>query len=292
MPFLFGARAVEKQNIANRGIRSCCVSSRKVLKVQNADKKDDSLSGRYYKSRLITMIVIIAAAMWAIWNYILFPAAEVRFRISVYISDEYGNEYHGDGILGVYFQTGWQIPGNGRSFTADISGEAIQIDLENGRNIWMSLYPNTRCKRDIFPFDDFSTSAAGLILNNFNMSPLYGNYRFIKSLPKAGDEASLKACDLPEIIEFSDEKDPYSAKKVGFLEENYSDGRKIYFKKAVLTVVSTDMPITRTRIRELMPWLPEQKPRYLFAQRYVSRSHQAGADPFMVWDSAFTRRDY
>lgn len=252
----------------------------------------NAASVRRRTARRMVTIAVLAAAGWAVWHYLLFPSAEVRFRISVNISDHAGNRYSGNGIWGVHFQTGWQIPGNGPSYTAGVNADAIRIGLKNNRNVWVSIAPSAHCDDRDLPFRDFSTSPPGLILNMFHISPLSRNFGFVQSLPKNGDRAVLGTCDLPQIVEFEDEKAPTSAKIVLFDAKKRADCCDLTLDGASLTVLSDNTPVTRAEVDRFLPWVPEPKPGRLAPTRYVLRDQQESAEPLAIWDSAFMRRDY
>lgn len=143
---------------------------------------------------------------------------------------------------------GWQptLGGLVSSVRNDFSGEAVFVDLGDGKNLVVTLTDDRSKRKE-------SVDAQYLPMRVFPFTPhdkVYTKADIEKARSKGRVNVPLRK--LPLVISFTDMTDPTSVKRVDptNLEANFGSGYRI----ASATIAMTDQPLAAT-IEKKLPWL-------------------------------------
>ena len=137
------------------------------------------------------------------------------------------------------FTTGALVPGEARGGGVSREGEAVVVDLGEGKYLFAAL-PNPDSTQIFFPGqgpEDAAPKMAGLTGKSRQLNP--------KSYPKSS---------FPMLFTFSDIKNPKTAKEVPPTDLSAVFGPGYLLKAVTLEV--TDEPVTKGELERIADWIP------------------------------------
>jgi hypothetical protein len=192
---------------------------------------------------MVALIIVLVIAAFAAWWLSQTPTYTYRFRLMIEAEVD-GVLRSGASVIEVRttdFKVG--LPET-KGLRSSVRGEAVFVDLGNGRNVFATLGfgPNgNEDKIDRLAYIAFSQRDPRLEIKD--LSKLTG------TAPLAGDL-------IPTLVTFTDLNDPKTARVIRPEEFEQAFGPGVRFKRALIEM--TNDPVT-TRIEEKMPWLRSLK---------------------------------
>ncbi|WP_137042549.1 hypothetical protein [Pseudolabrys sp. FHR47] len=192
---------------------------------------------------LLAVVLIIALPIggFVVWHTIKYPTYTYRYRMTVDV--EVGGKLRsGESVIEVKIATqreGGSVP----RYTSRFRGEAIFVDLGEGRNVIALLAAGLPVENVNYPID--------IVPRLFSLP-----FEEWARLPKLEGKREVPASRLPNLVTFSDLKDPKSARFVGPHEFPQVFGADVRPPKVVIEM--TNAPVTRGILQKL-PWLLDLK---------------------------------
>ncbi|MFK5977639.1 MAG: hypothetical protein QM488_01975 [Rhizobiaceae bacterium] len=192
----------------------------------------------------IPLISIVAIA----WLYLQFayPTYAVRYQLSVEVETPTGTKT-GIGVLESIIEYQVQFLPNVPSSLTRIRGEAIPIDIGNGRYLFITLRQDSKRKG--------SRSAIGLALANLSPSKVkYPESRMKDYWIRANNSPlrHLVPNQLPLLVTFTDINDPASLQRVEPDELEKYFGAGVRFGEVTLEIVNES--VSSGRIEKTLAW--------------------------------------
>src|SRR6185312_5450921 len=97
-----------------------------------AEREGASLMRRFQKTSVGVVLVIVSAI--AVWKLILFPTYTYRYRMTVNVESD-GHRHSGASVIEVRLKRQLQFLSEVPPVSAEITGEAVFVDLGEGRNV-------------------------------------------------------------------------------------------------------------------------------------------------------------
>ena len=206
--------------------------------------------------------VIAIAAVAVVWRSVESPTYTHRFRLTIEVQVD-GEVRSGSGVIEVrvtVYNLG--MPG-AKGIQTHVLGQAVLVDLGNGRNVFAVLGAGPRASVD---------EIAELTRSAF--LPIHPGLTD-RDVPSLAGAAPLTEQQLPTLVSFSDLSDPKTARVIapGVFEQVF--GNDVHFKRAFVEMVPAGSwpfnrigwpallagePVTRG-LEQKLPWLPH--PQYL-----------------------------
>lgn len=203
--------------------------------------------------RWLALVLSAAACVYLIWTQLLYPTHPARYKLTVEVETPAGLRIGSSVIEALY---GWEptLFGMISGVRNRVSGEAVFVDLGDGKNLVVTLTTNGT-RRGLHPSGRVSALDALALpaaIFEFPTHDLTRTPDGIREAEKRGARA-VSPEKLPTTVTFSDLSDPLSVKRVdprnisGVLGEGYR------LKSA--WVQMTESPLTN-RIGKRLEWLP------------------------------------
>jgi hypothetical protein len=182
---------------------------------------------------------LIALAAYAAWSWI-YPTYTYRYRMTVEVEAD-GKVHSGSSVVQVTYEIPpeWLLSAN--RLTPRVKGEAVFVDLGNGRNLIALLAAGQNADNVNYPY--------------YIVPKLFGLTFSDEDLPKYGrlqDSGEIPASDLPTFVTFTDLNDPKTARVVEPYEFPEVFGEGVRFRGA--TIEMTRDAVTNG-ITEKLPWI-------------------------------------
>ena len=203
------------------------------------------------------LVVCGLAVVWILMIPVFFPEYPARYRLTVEVETPNGLKT-GSSVNEARY--GWQYTGGGITSSVDnsITGEAVFVDLGDGRNLVVTLtHWGSGRTRDLGGGRMIPTPWEGGPMDALNLPAIvYGfpPHHKVKTpegieRAKAEGPKEIEPFRLPTTVTFSDATDPKSAQLVDptDLEATFGPGYRI--RRAIVEM--TDAPLTQEIIRRL-----------------------------------------
>jgi hypothetical protein len=177
--------------------------------------------------------IFIALFLVSCWPY--------TYRYKLIIAAEVDGEVvSASSVIEVAMTSQLQLPGNMGPYHFDVYGDAVYLDLGDGRNVVATLRFGPSGKSDFLPF----------------LAPrLFGSDDGLKFWPRhtgTNEARSLGAENIPVLVTFGDPRDPHTLLVVSPDQFPEFFGPDVRFLKAEIQM--TRQPVTRT-IDTFLPWV-------------------------------------
>jgi hypothetical protein len=206
--------------------------------------------------------VAVAIAVYSC-SSIMHPLVAVNYRMSFEAMTPDGPK-SGSGVIQVTYASQFNLNGGGRKGDVGVFGEAVPIDLGQGKILFVTLTRGYSGRETGDPTTlNYAQDAAWLPIRVFDFNWHWGEeYNLVKQVNSAkvigSKEVPFKA--LPTTVTFKDINVPLSVELVqpDDLEATFGQG----YKLTKATIQLTDDPPTNT-IKGILVWLDNLKGGYL-----------------------------
>jgi len=195
--------------------------------------------------RHVTTFFVALVSALALWIFVTWDSVSVRYKLT-YVVDVKGETRTGSGIIEIRAEDTSKLPLLGRGYGSSATGEAVVVDLGNGRYVF-SLLNNAAT----LPFESF--------VEYYN-SKKTG----IDVLRDVKDEklaAELRFDNLPILVTFTNLENPKSIKRVepDNLQGTFGPGVRLLS----VTLEVTDEHVTRGQVQTLAGWIDWSNDRWI-----------------------------
>ena len=193
------------------------------------------------KSAAIIVVVLVAAAVvgfFSLWDH-----ASMRYKLT-YVVEVNGEERTGSGVIQLRSEDTTRFPWPGVGYGFSAKGEAVVVDLGDGRYLF-SLLNNAAT----LPFKPFIAYYEG------DGSPV----DVVRALKAERPSIELTTDQLPMLVTFRDINDPTSVREVDPDNLAATLGPGVRLESVTLEI--TDEPVSERRMEEALSWLCNYKER-------------------------------
>lgn len=166
-------------------------------------------------AKRLMIALAIGAGLWLIWTQLLYPTYAVRYRLSVDVQTPQGSKT-GSSIVEARFGFEPTLFGLIAGTKSSLVGEALFVDLDNGRNIVVTL-TNRGSGRDgsKVPREKQALNGLTIPLAIFGI-PSHDRQKTPKSIlgAKSTGPKNIPVQRLPLIVTFTDLADPGSVVRI------------------------------------------------------------------------------
>ncbi len=173
----------------------------------------------------------------AVWFLVVWDRASLHYKLT-YEVDVRGEVRTGSGVVEIRTEDTSRLPILGRGFGAFATGEAVVIDLGDGRYLFSLLD-----KAAALPFGPFIDYFRG---DNTGVD-------VVRALKSEKPSAELAADQLPLLVAFSDLDDPKSVRKVDPKNLAAIFGPGVRLRNVTLEI--TEEPVTRGAVESVLEWM-------------------------------------
>lgn len=196
---------------------------------------------------VLSAFILILLALF-VAGYIYYRPAALNYKLTLIIEKSDGSLASGSSVIKVRYQPQPQLFGAMSVGVSAAYGEAVAVDLGNGRVLFALLKEG-----------GYRSNARRIALHAFHID--LSDYReklaAMRDLNKqVGRKVELQPENLPMLVTFGDLNDPMSVKQVdpNDLAATFGEGVKLH--SAVIEI--TDEDVTR-KIDKWLPWLSEYR---------------------------------
>ncbi len=198
------------------------------------------------KVTLITGCLLAALTVWilAVWD-----RASLRYKLT-YVVEVKGEVRSGSSVVEIRTEDTSKLPILGRGFGFSATGEAVVVDLGDGRHLF-SLLNNAAT----LPFEPFTSHFRG---NDTAVD-------VVRSLKSEKPSIRLSSDQLPILVTFSNLDNPLSVRRIN--PENFAAtfGAGVRLQRVTLEI--TEEPVTAGQVEAVLPWLESVWPNMLDGRR-------------------------
>jgi hypothetical protein len=193
----------------------------------------------FLKLLAIISVLCVVAVVGLHFSYPwLYPTDVIRYRLTVNAVVG-GQPRHGSGVVEVRVERQPQFVAETPSLKFGVTGEAIFVDLGDGRNLVAALAPGSGTEPD----------AVGLLFKAFHIPYLPSK---VPELRDIRGERHLKRADWPAFVTFRNVANPYSAEPVNPSALETAFGVSVRVENVTLAV--TEDEVTHN-LEQRLPWL-------------------------------------
>lgn len=195
----------------------------------------------------LAILVVAIAAIWAAihaWMAFAYPSYFHRFRLTVEIDTPTGLRTESSTFEVERKDNRW-IPVPGSRFRRRIQGEALFVDLGDGRNVVATLAHGDNAE-NVDDIRSFWVEAFGY---------LWYDEDVWEGRKRLQGVVELKPALIPTIVTFADPLDPNTVRVVRPSEFEQVFGPGFRFHRATVEVVPESVPVTDGIIEQHLPWL-------------------------------------
>jgi hypothetical protein len=205
-----------------------------------ANEQFEPVSQVTMKKIVLRALVVLVAITFVLW--IFFSPQTYRFRLTI-AADVNDEVRSASSVIEIRSST-YFVPGTSLSTSWDVVGEAVFLDLGDGRNVIATLAfgPTASVRRMNY-----------LVPTTFGVRP-----QDVFNRLETGNEQALSGENIPTLVTFSDLTDPSTARVVVPEEFATVFGSDVRFLGARIQM--TRDPVTET-IESQLPWLSEMRER-------------------------------
>jgi hypothetical protein len=225
--------------------------------------------------KILKWVLAPVAVIWFLgWAYIQinYPTCTFRYKLTAEVNTPEGVKT-GSSVIEVSYSSSNPIPNPGRWRIDTLTGEAVYIDLGNGKNIFITLGVNESSrplKGWVLPFPqrsldepfDYSKmngalNALWLPIKIFELGRTPGNESDMSrklSRHYGFGAISVPVENLPTVVSFKKLADKNSVKVVDVSDLNAALGENYSFKSVQIELTAENP--TRN-MREILPWLSD-----------------------------------
>jgi hypothetical protein len=236
---------------------------------------------RILNNWFVKWVLAPVAVLWALgWGYfqINYPTCTFRYKLTAEVMTPEGVK-SGSSVIEVSYSSTNPIPNPGRWRLDRLSGEAVFIDLDGGKNLFVTLgnyesgrpsrgwtlpYPgghlNTQNQSDDkFDYSKMNgaISALWLPIKFYKLGRTPGQEREMAkraSKMRGASPIDVPLINLPTVVTFNNLKDPSSIQVVDVKNSSKTLGNGYEIKRVSIELTNDD--ITR-RIKNVLPWLTQ-----------------------------------
>lgn len=189
---------------------------------------------------LLTWLLVAALALWFL---VVWDRASLRYKLT-YVVEVKGEVRSGSGVVEIRTEDTSRLPILGRGFASSATGEAVAIDLGDGRYMF-SLLDNAAT----LPFEP--------LIDHFRGD--HTGVDVVRALKSEKPSVELGKDQLPLLVAFSDLHDPKSVRMVD--PENLAATFGPGVRLGNVTLEITEEPVTRGAVESLLEWMtwPQDK---------------------------------
>ncbi|MFN0193061.1 MAG: hypothetical protein ACKVP5_13975 [Aestuariivirga sp.] len=164
--------------------------------------------------RWVEWLIKLALVIGAIWLAInlIWPTCTFRYRLTVEVETPQGLKT-GSSVIEAVVAYQWQMLPDVGVFRPSVNGEAVFVDLGDGRNLVVTLTNNGSGRMDARERERRSRDAFYLPLDVFEIDYL-DKFAMCKAVHRAGESRSVPLGMLPTIVTFEDTNNPKSVRRV------------------------------------------------------------------------------
>ena len=204
--------------------------------------------------RHVTTFFVVSVSALALWIFVTWDSVSVRYKLT-YVVDVKGETRTGSGVIEIRAEDTSKLPLLGRGFGSSATGEAVVVDLGDGRFLF-SLLNNAAT----LPFKPFIEHYKG---DNTGIDVL-------RTLRSEKPSTELEIEQLPMLVTFSNLSDPKSVRKVNPYNLAATFGSGIKLDNVKLEI--TDEPVTKGAVDPVLRWLSDVGDWMLDGQRLNTAS--------------------
>jgi hypothetical protein len=227
---------------------------------------------RILNNWFVKWVLAPVAVLWALgWGYfqINYPTCTFRYKLTAEVMTPAGLK-SGSSVIEVSYSSKSPIPNPGRWRDDKLNGEAVYVDLGQGKNLFVLLTSNesNRIKTDRDGYGGGrdntylgSLRAITLPLAAYKLESRPGSEQLMQqqiSNISANDQREIPPENFPTLITFKDIKDINSVSIVEPGQINLQFGAG--FSLSTISVEVTNKPITH-QIDNVLSWLEHERPK-------------------------------
>lgn len=201
----------------------------------------------------------IVAGLYGIFAFILFPTTTINYRLAIEAMTPDGPKT-GSGVISIAYSSDLNVNGGGRKGSINVTGEAVYLDLGQGKNLFVTLTHDGSGRPSRGQVLDGAYNAVWLPKKIFGFEWDWGNEWYLEwqawTARVAGPEKDVPLVALPTTVTFRDINDPKSVELVDPRGIAASFGEGYSITKATLAL--TDHPPTEG-VGTLLTWLGKNR---------------------------------